>query len=95
VTQLRLGFASIRREHVEQACREMLRRGPPRGGGAYLVRFEGEEFAAKLILRHAFELANNRGVSSKEFSGGRYTARILQALGFEIVVRSRRPSEDN
>ena len=93
MTQLRLGLASIRREHIEQACREVLRGGLPRGGGAYFVRFEGEEYAAKLILRHAFKLANNREVSSKELSGGQYTARILEGLGFEVVVRSRRQSE--
>jgi hypothetical protein len=93
MTQLRSDFAKIRREHIEEACREVLRRGLARGGGAYFVRFEGEEIAAKLILRHAFEIANNREVSSKEFSGGQYTARILEALGFEVVVRSRRASE--
>jgi hypothetical protein len=85
----REGFAKIRREHVEQACRELLRRGPPRGGGSYFIRFDGHDFPAKLILKEAYRLANQREISSSEFSGGLYTARILEGLKFDVVVRSR------
>ncbi len=85
----RQAFDRITREHVEQACLEFLRRGPPRGGGSYFIRFDGQDLPAKLILKEAYRLANDREVSSKEFSGGTYTARILEALGLEVVVRER------
>jgi hypothetical protein len=87
--RLREGFDRIRREHVEQACREFLRRGPPRGGGAYFICFEAKELPAKLILKEAYKLANDREISSSRFSGGIYTARILEGLKFEVVVRSK------
>lgn len=87
--RLREGFEKIQREHVEQACREFLDHGPPRGGGAYFVRFEGKELPAKAILRNAYRLANGQEISAGKFSGGVYTARILEGLKFEVVVRSK------
>jgi len=90
--RLREGFEKILREHVERACREFLDRGPPRGGGAYFIRFEGNDFPAKAILRDAYKLANGKEISAARFSGGVYTAQILQALDFEVVVRSKTAS---
>jgi len=89
--RLREGFEKIHRDHVEQACREFLNQGPPRGGGAYFVRFEGKELPAKAILREAYRLANGKEISAGKFSGGVYTARILEDLQFEVVVRAKSP----
>jgi hypothetical protein len=80
------GFARIQKSHVEQACRA-LARGPAGGGGSYFVRFEGAELPAKRVLRDAYMLANGAEISPREFSGGQYTQRILEQLGFEVVVR--------
>jgi hypothetical protein len=85
----RQGMGKIQRVHVEQACREFLHRSPPRRGGSYFIRFDDQDLPAKLILKEAYKLANHDEVSSKDFSGGTYTARILEALNFEIVVRTR------
>jgi hypothetical protein len=83
------GFRRIRREHVEQSCRELLRRGAPKGGGSYFICFDEHELPAKLILKEAYRLANGVEISSTAFSGGSYTARILEGLTFQVVVRSR------
>jgi hypothetical protein len=85
----REGFGKIQRQHVEEACREFLRRGPPRGGGSYFIRFDDQDLPAKQILKEAYKVANNHEIASSEFSGGLYTARILEGLNFEVAVRSR------
>ncbi|KYF70840.1 hypothetical protein [Sorangium sp. So ce388] len=79
-------FGKIRREHVEQACRELMASGAPKGGGSYFVRFDGRELPAKRVLRDAYRHANEREIEAKDFSGGQFVAKILQRLGFEVVV---------
>jgi hypothetical protein len=81
------GFGKIRREHVEQAWRDLVRGGTAGGGGSYFVRFEGHEVPAKRLLREAYRHANAREIDAKDFSGGQFVARILQRLGFEVLVR--------
>jgi len=81
------GFAKIERMHVEQACRALIEGGSSVGGGSYFVRFEGQDLPAKRVLREAYARANAREIEAKAFSGGQFTARILQKLGFEVVVR--------
>jgi uncharacterized protein (DUF2235 family) len=44
---------------------------------------------AKRILQDAYRLANGDELHAREFSGGTFTARILAALGFEIIVVDR------
>lgn len=81
------GFARVRSEHVEKACRELIESGIPLRGGSYFVCFADRELPAKRVLRDAYRHANEREVNAKDFSGGQFTARILQRLGFEVVVR--------
>ncbi len=81
------GFTKIERKHVEEACRALAKAGSAGGGGSYFVRFEGHELPAKRVLRDAYHRANQSEIDAKEFSGGQYTARILQKLGFEVTVR--------
>jgi len=80
-------FAKIERTHVEEACRSLAKGVAGGGGGSYFVRFEGNDLPAKRVLREAYQRANQSEIGAKEFSGGQYTARILQRLGFEVVVR--------
>ncbi|WP_437277888.1 MULTISPECIES: hypothetical protein [unclassified Sorangium] len=80
-------FGKVRREHVEKACRELTASGASTGGGSYFVRFDGRDLPAKRVLRDAYRHANEREIEAKAFSGGQFTARILQKLGFEVVVR--------
>lgn len=81
------GFTRIQREHVEKVCRELIQIGGFSGGGSYFVRFEGHELPAKRVIRDAYRHANEREIGTKEFSGGQFVARILQRLGFEVIVR--------
>lgn len=80
------GFGKIRREHVEQACRKIIESGGQVGGGSYFVRFGEQELPAKRVLRDAYRHANEREIEAKDFSGGQFVAKILQRLGFEVVV---------
>jgi hypothetical protein len=80
------GFAKIERTHVEEACRLLVKGGAGGWGGSYFVRFEGSDLPAKRVLLEAYQRANQSEIGAKEFSGGQYTARILQRLGFEVVV---------
>ncbi len=87
MAKAREGFAKIERAHVEEACRLLVKGGAGGGGGSYFVRFDGNDLPAKRVLREAYQRANQSEIGAKEFSGGQYTARILQRLGFEVVVR--------
>jgi hypothetical protein len=87
MTSPREGFAKIRREHVEQACKEVLSEGGLRGG-SYFVRHAGAELPAKRVLRAAYRIANGSEISASAFSGGIFTARILEGLGVDVVVRA-------
>lgn len=87
------GFSKIRREHVEQAFREIVREGVLDRGGSYFVKLDGKELPAKRVLRAAYKLANGTEISTREFSGGLFTAKILEALGVEVVVRSSGASD--
>jgi hypothetical protein len=80
------GFGKIRREHVEQACRDLVQSGAAPGGGSYFVRFADHELPAKRVLRDAYRHANAREIEAKAFSGGQFVAKILQRLGFEVVI---------
>jgi hypothetical protein len=80
-------FGKIQREHVEAACRELIKSGTFASGGSYFVRFDEHDLPAKRVLREAYRLANERDISTKEFSGGQFTAQILKGMGFEVVVR--------
>lgn len=81
------GFAKIQREHIERACRELTQTGEHAAGGSYFVRFEGRDLPAKRVVRDAYRHANEREIETTKFSGGQFVARILQRLGFEVVVR--------
>lgn len=87
MAKTREGFTKIERAHVEEACRSLAKGGTAGGGGSYFVHFEGHDLPAKRVLREAYQRANKSEIDAKEFSGGQYTARILQRLGFEVVVR--------
>ena len=80
-------FSRLKREHVEQACRRLVKEGTFAGGGSYFIRFDGSELPAKRVLREACALATGDEVSPSAFSGGQYTAKILSDLGFEVIVR--------
>ncbi len=88
MTGPRDGFSKIRREHIEQAFREMEREGIGARGGSYFVKLGGKELPAKRVLRAAYKLANGDDIPASTFSGGTFTAKILEALGVEVVVRS-------
>lgn len=45
----------------------------------YAVQFNGRLFPCKYILSEAAR------ISTKEFTGGKQTNRVFQALGFEVV----------
>jgi hypothetical protein len=81
------GFAKIEREHIERACRELIQSGEHAAGGSYFVRFEGRDLPAKRVVRDAYRYANEREIGTHKFSGGQFVARILQRLGFDIIVR--------
>jgi hypothetical protein len=81
------GFSKIARSHVEEACRALAEdANGAKGGGSYFVRFQGQDFPAKRVVRESFRVANQREIGVKEFSGGQFCAQILQRLGFEVVV---------
>lgn len=86
MTGPREAFKKIRREHVEAAFRELQREGAQPRGGSYFVRINGTEIPAKRVLRTAYRLANGVDISPKAFSGGVFSARLLEALGLEVVV---------
>lgn len=79
------GFSKIEREHVEQACRQVAG-AAAKTGGSYFVRYKGQELPAKAVVGEAFRIANAREISTRQFSGGQFVARILTRLGFEVVV---------
>lgn len=85
----RLGFRKIRREHVELACVEILSENGAMSIGSYFVRFRERELPAKLVLKKAYRFANGVEIPATAFSGGTYTARILESLEFQVVVRRR------
>lgn len=81
------GFAKIERQHVEKACQDLIQAGGHAAGGSYFVRFEGHDLPAKRVVRDAYLHANGREIGTAQFSGGQFVARILQRLGFELIVR--------
>ena len=83
----RESFAKVRREHVDAACERVLAAGVQRSG-SYFIRYRDVELPAKRVLREAVKLATGAEISADQFSGGVYTARILEALGCEVVVRN-------
>lgn len=83
----REGFSKIRREHVEQAFREIEAEGVGARGGSYFVSIGGKELPAKRVLRAAYRLANGAEIPASAFSGGTFTAKILEGLGVTVVVR--------
>lgn len=85
----REGFKKIQREHVEQAFREVQRDGVGSRGGSYFVKLGGAELPAKHVLRAAHRIASGSDIATSAFSGGVFTARFLERLGFEVVVRPR------
>ena len=85
------GLRNIRREHVEDAFRELELEGVAATAGSYFVRMNAREVPAKRLLRAAYKLANAKDIPASAFSGGTFTAEILRALGFEVVVRGARP----
>jgi hypothetical protein len=87
MTTPRDGFSKIKREHIEEAFRLAKLEGVPARGGSYFVKLDGTELPAKRILRDAYKLANGNEISPSAFSGGVFTARILEALGLEVIVR--------
>jgi hypothetical protein len=84
----REAFAKIRREHVEQAFREVAAEGVGARGGSYFVSIGGQELPAKRVLRAAYKLANGVDIPASAFSGGIFTAQILEGLGVKVVVRT-------
>lgn len=86
MSDARQRLSRVSKEHVEQACRQ-LARAEVRGGGSYFVPFEGKELPAKRVLREAYRVAYGEELDAKSFSGGVYTQRILEGLGFNVVVR--------
>jgi hypothetical protein len=88
---LREGLSKIRREHVERAFLEVAREGGGAMGGSYFVKIGEKELPAKRVLRAAYRLANGDEISAGAFSGGVFTAKILQSLGLEVVVRASSP----
>jgi hypothetical protein len=81
-------FSVICAADVTKACVELAASGQSVGGGSYFVEFDGRELPAKRVLRTAYRIATGREIGAGEFSGGTYTARVLEALGFKVVVRS-------
>ncbi len=82
------GFSRIEREHVDEACRRTLANGGGgRAAGSYFVAYQGQELPAKSVIREAYQLANRQEISTRKFSGGQFVARILERLGFQVVVR--------
>jgi hypothetical protein len=92
MARLKEGFSKIQREHAEQACKALLSEGAVRGGGSYFVVFGKERLPAKAVLKVAYKLANGQEISSREFSGGLYTQRILERLGLVVEVAEPGPT---
>jgi len=85
---VRAGFQAIKKEHVEQACRQLASEGVGRGGCSYTVSNDGHELPAKRVLQTAYKIATGAPIDASRFSGGEFTARILRRVGIDVQVRA-------
>jgi hypothetical protein len=85
----REGFSRIQRDHVERAFREIQRETTGARGGSYVLQIGGAELPAKRVLRVAYRIANGAEIAASAFSGGVFTAKILEHLGFKVTVRAQ------
>jgi hypothetical protein len=80
-----LNWASVKPEHVRQACESILGssgRHRPKVKGL-VVQYEGQELPAKHVLGTAYRIANGLDPESPlHFSSGENTINRLRALGF-------------
>lgn len=92
-------FSPVNHDDVVAACRETLVSGAPanRTSKSTFVIFEGHQLPAKYVLGRAYEIATGRTLAPEDYTGGEATARILQNLGFQVIVggRARRASADS
>jgi hypothetical protein len=81
-----LDFAKITRDHVVEACRQILTEGvPPRHAArSTFLWFEGQRLPAKYVLGRAWKIESGNPINYEDFTGGKSSASVLDALGFEI-----------
>lgn len=88
-------FDAVSREHVCKALAEYEDLGADAflsryGFGRareYLLRYDGKSYDSKAVLGAAHKYATGTAAAASEFSGGRTgAAKILRALGFEVVA---------
>jgi len=77
-------WASVKAEHVRQACDALLRsKAPVSKLGGLVVVYKDHQLPAKAVLRLAYRVANNIPSETKlKFSSGETSLQILRSLGF-------------
>ena len=77
---------NIKREHIIKAIEEIESSKIPalRASKKFLLKYNGKDYPPKYVVSLANEYANNKRLSSYDFSGGLETNSLLKNLGFEI-----------
>jgi hypothetical protein len=81
-----LNWASVKADHVTQACEMLLHSAVPRSklGSNLVVSYRGKHLPAKAVLRLAYCLANNIGSEKQlKFASGETSIQRLRSLGFQ------------
>jgi hypothetical protein len=80
-----LNWASVKADHVTQACEVLSNLNRPRSkSGRLIITYRGKNLPAKAVLRLAYCLANN--ISSEtnlKFASGEGSIKLLRSLGFD------------
>jgi hypothetical protein len=87
-------WSLVKRAHVVSAMdefdrvgsKEFLQRYGFRRAHAYTLWHDGNEYDSKAILGVAYLHATGRGATSDEFFGKDGAAKVLEAMGFDVVV---------
>lgn len=85
-------FSGVSSTHVRAAARRIDRDGvPKRRAARSTVAFVADvEYPAKYLLGLAYEAAHGAALDPERYTGGMATARVLNALGFDVVHRGNR-----
>lgn len=79
--------ASIKKEHVLQAIREIDAKGVPIGrcSRKFKLSYDGKYYPPKLVVSLAAGFVNGKKLDSSDFGGGIETNSFLEQLGFKVV----------
>jgi hypothetical protein len=84
-TTMGLDWASVKAQHVSEACEVLSDSDSPRSkSGSLIVTYRGKDLPAKAVLRLAYCLANNiPSETNLKFSSGEGSIKFLRSLGFQ------------